>query len=383
MHTDGVPTRNTRLITRRHRARDAADRPDDSFAMVTPITTVPSDWTVLSRADVLRVEFVRYGEDLTSVYQSYDLDADQPKPVLRLTLSIHREDRAPARLTGDFPVPAMCLSAVVAARLVVRSHPDSPDAFAVDWPRSALLTGARPARQVDVDGTRTDLTGRVDLLLEQMRIAVPFGGIPMHHDTLDLRDVHDDVAARLRALARRAREAPEPPVSAAPLDDETRRLLARLPGERPGFGTVPRRRGAGLTTAVLLELQGTTVFQHRGPVLEAVVRIGRFDARCPLTVPVNYLAVLHRTKQLVVEVRSGEHAFAVDWVRTCLLAGIAPPLVVEPDGRTHDLTDQPDTVLALMRLLVAHRHGNPDNVLDLRGVTPELASAALAVVQGG
>lgn len=382
--------RGVRLITRRHRARDTADRANDSFFMVTPITTVPSDWTVVARADVMHAEFVSYGDDLTSTYQQYGLDADEPKPVLRLALSVHREDGRPVRLTGEHRVPPMCLSAVLASRLVVRAHPDRPGTFAVDWPRSALLTGARPSRQVDVDGTRTDLTGRVDLLIEQMRIAVPFGGIPMHHDTLDLRDVPDHVAARLRALAQRAREAPEPPVSAVPLDDLARRLLDRLPGDRPGFGMIRdrwARRGGGLAKAVLLELQGGTVFQYRGPVLEALVRIApdddaRFDARCPLTVPINYLAVLYRTKQLVVEVRPDGQAFAVDWARTCLLAGIAPPVVVAPDGRAHDLTDRPDAVLEIMRLLVAYRHDNPGNVLDLRGLAPEQASRVLAVVHG-
>lgn len=58
--------------------------------------------------------------------------------------------------------------------------------------------------------------------------------------------------------------------------------------------------------ARFLEMRGRTIFQDHGPVLDTVLRIRPadgtppFDAARRLTVPMNYLAVLHHTKEVVL-----------------------------------------------------------------------------------
>ncbi|WP_091461858.1 hypothetical protein [Micromonospora inyonensis] len=84
----------------------------------------------------------------------------------------------------------------------------------------------------------------------------------------------------------------------------------------------------------------------------------------------NYLALLHRTKDLVALVSPDRRAHEIDWNRSNLAAGVTPALVIAPDGRQFDLTGRFDPLLTIMRLLVANRVGVCGNVLDLRARRP-------------
>ncbi|SCL27371.1 hypothetical protein [Micromonospora inyonensis] len=247
-------------------------------------------------ADVLEATFVRYGGGWEATYQSYggDLDPDEVKPLVRLRLRIHPDGSEPFEWTGERRVPSLCLSAVTAGHLVAVVHPTAPAEVSIDWPRSALLSGTRPCRLVGLDGRRVDLTGRPDLLLEQMRIAGTVGGIRMDADTIDLRHLTPPVAAQLRRLVERAGELAGWPASAPTSDGRARWVVDGLPGEAGTFGDTDRRwarHGGQLTRARFLELRGTTTYQYHGPVLETVLRIWPveggepFDARKKLTVP--------------------------------------------------------------------------------------------------
>ncbi|MEV0329403.1 hypothetical protein AB0H63_23590 [Micromonospora echinospora] len=371
-----------RVVTRRDRLDDGPGRPDDSFALWTPRAVVPvPQQGRFAPADVLEAAFVRYGGDWEATYQSYggDLDPDEVKPLIRLRLRIHPDDSAPFEWTGERRVPSLCLSAVTAGRLVAVVHPTSPAEVGIDWPRSALLAGTRPCRLVGLDGRRVDLTGRPDLLLEQMRIAGTAGGIRMDVDTIDLRHLTPPVATRLQGLVERAGEPAAPPMPGPPSEGRSRWVVDDLPGETGAFGDIDRRwarQGGQLTRARFLELRGTTTYQYHGPVLETVLRIWPveggepFEARKKLTVPMNYLALLHRTKDLVARVSPDRRAYEIDWNRSNLAAGATPALVIAPDGRQFDLTGRFDPLLAIMRLLVAHQVSVSGNVLDLRARRP-------------
>jgi hypothetical protein len=380
-----------RLITPRDRLDDGGERRgDDSFALWAPRANVPILQGRFAPADVLKATFVRYGGDWEATYQSYGggLDPDEVKPLIRLRLRVHPDGSEPFEWTGERRVPSLCLSAVTAGRLVAVVHPTGPAEFGIDWPRSALLSGTRPCRLIGLDGRRVDLTGHPDLLLEQMRIAGTVGGIRMDVDTIDLRHLTPAVATQLQCLVERVgesagRRAPE----TAP--ERARWVVDDLPGEAGTFGDVDRRwarHGGQLTRARFLELRGTTTYQYHGPVLETVLRIWPveggmpFDARKKLTVPMNYLALLHRTRDLVARVSPDRRAYQIDWSRSNLAAGAAPALVIDPDGRQFDLTGRFDPLLAIMRLLVANHVSVSGNVLDLRDRRPSAVATQVMEV---
>lgn len=382
-----------RVVTRRDLLDDGPVRPDDSFALWAPRADVPTPQGRFAAADVLEATFVRYGGDWEGTYQSYggDLDPDEVKPLIRLRLRIHPDGSTPFEWTGERRVPALCLSAVTAGRLVAVVHP-GPAEVGIDWPRSALLAGTRPCRLVGLDGRRVDLTGHPDLLLEQMRIAGTVGGIRMDLDTIDLRHLAPPVATRLQGLVDRAGEPARSTPGPVP-DGRSRWVVDDLAGEAGTFGDIDRRwarHGGQLTRARFLELRGTTTYQYHGPVLETVLRIWPveggepFDARKKLTVPMNYLALLHRTKDLVARVSPDRRGYEIDWNRSNLTAGVTPALVIAPDGRQFDLTGRFDPLLAIMRLLVAHRVSVSGNVLDLRARRPSaLVTQVMEALRAG
>ncbi|WP_405108515.1 hypothetical protein OG559_26575 [Micromonospora sp. NBC_01405] len=373
-----------RVNTDRNQVHDAHRRDDDSFAMWTPTARIPFQDGWLAMAEVREATFVTYGQDWEATYQSYggDLDPDEPKARIRLRLRVHPEGREPFESTATWRVPSLCLAAVTAGRLVAVVHPGVPAKFGIDWPRSALLSGVRPCRLVGLDGRRVDLTGHPDLLLERMRTASATDRIALDGDTIDLRRVDPAVAARLHSLVERAaagRPMPEP----VP-DGGARWVIDRLPGAEGAFGGVDRRwarHGGQLVRGRFLELRGTNTFQYEGPVLKTVLRLfpdggAPFDVEKKLTVPMNYLALLHRTKQLVVQVGGDRRSYEIDWERTNLAAGVAPAVVIGPDGRRFDLAGRFDPLLAIMRLLVAHRVSISGTVLDLRDRRSSAAAAA-------
>ncbi|MEU4778790.1 hypothetical protein [Micromonospora sp. NPDC023633] len=380
-----------RVITERDRVSTAAHWDDDTLAMWTPHARIPIQAGRLAVAEVREATFVSYGEDWEATYQDYgsDLDPDEPKPRIRLRLRVHPDGGEPFESTHTWRVPSLCLAAVTAGRLVAVVHPDVAEEFGIDWPRSALLSGVRTCRLRGLDGRHVVLTGRPDLLLELWRITGTgaAGRIAMDGDTIDLRRADPAVATRLQGLVERAAggwPTPEP----VP-DGRARWVVDRLPAEKGAFGGVDRRwarHGGHLVRGRFLELRGTTTFQYVGPVLETVLRVFPADGARPidlgrkLTVPLTYLALLHRTRQLVVRVGPDGRSYEIDWERTALATGVSPALVIGPDGRRFDLTGRFDALLAIMRLLVANRVSVPGTVLDLRDRRPSAVAAQVMEV---
>ncbi|MEU9091512.1 hypothetical protein [Streptomyces sp. NPDC048428] len=356
---------------------------EETFVMWAPRSPKGSPRARLVRADVLEASLVQYSPEGSTGFTTYGNDhtPDEFTPLIRLRLRVHDAgeavDSAGFELTDDWRVPSVCLSAVTAGRLAVLVEPDGPRAHGKVtplWPGSALLAGTRTCRVVDLEGRLSDATRRPDRLLRQMRISRSAGGIAMAGDTIGLRHLDAPTAARYTAVAERDRAFPEARAPVSEPGEESRWLVNSLPGERAAFGHVGRwsRRGGVLVRARFLEMRATRTFQGHGPVLDTVMRIQpadgtpRFDAARRLTVPMNYLAVLHRTREVVLLAHPNGGSYLVDWARTNLLAGTTAAGVIAPDGRELPLTGRPDVVWSLMNLLATHGVSNPAPVLDLR-----------------
>ncbi|MFC5031846.1 hypothetical protein ACFPJ8_24345 [Streptomyces fildesensis] len=389
-------------ITRRDRLKDrSVPYGDDTFVLWAPRSEPSSVQARLVRADVLEASLVRYDPEGGAGFTTYGggLSPDEFTPLVRMRLRVHDGDEAEVadrfETTGEWRVPSLCLSAVTAGRLAVLVDPGRP-ADPVDprvpgrvtphWPRSALLAGTRTCRVIDLDGRPTDVTRRPVRQLRQMRISREAGGIEMTGDTTDLRRLDPAVAARYTAVAEQDRAAPEDRAPVTEPGEESRWLVDSLPGEAAGFGPVGRRwsrRGGVLVRARFLQMTATNTFQSHGPVLDTVLRIHpadgtpAFDAARRLTVPMNYLAVLHRTREVVLYAAPNGRSFVVDWARTNLLAGTTAATVITPEGQELPVTERPDVIWALMNLLASRGISNPAPVLDLRKRPMSAASGAV------
>ncbi|WP_026178444.1 hypothetical protein [Streptomyces hokutonensis] len=357
---------------------------DDTFVLLAPRSQQGSPQARLMRADVLEASLVRYNPDGESTFTTHvgNYTPNEFTPLIELRLRVHdsegTDERAEFEVTGEWRVPSVCLSAVTAGRLVVLVEPAAPGAqraVTPEWPRSALLAGTRTSRLIDLEGRSAELTRRSGRQLQQMRISREAGGVVMTGDTIDLRKLDPYTAARYAALADRYRDRPEDQAPVSEPGEETRWLADRLPGEKGEFGWVGRRwsrRGGVLVRARFLEMRSTTTFQDHGPVLDTVLRIQPadgtppFDAARRLTVPMDYLAVLHRTKEVVLAVSPNGRSYVVDWARTNLLAGVTEARVIAPDGRELPVAGRPELIWALMNLLASQGLSVTTPVLDLR-----------------
>lgn len=359
--------------------------PDGTFVMWAARSEHRSAQAQLVRADVLEASLARYNPDGESTFTTHygNYTPDEFTPLIRLRLRVHDAEETDGtgefEVTGEWRVPSLCLSAITAGRLVVLVDESaaSGDRRTVtpDWPRSALLAGTRTCRVIDLEGRTTDVTRRVGRQLQQMRISREVGGVVMNGDTIDLRRLDPHTAARYAALADRDRAFPEERAPVSEPGEEARRLADQLPGERAAFGSVGRRwsrRGGVLARGRFLEMCGRTTFQDHGPVLDTVLRIQPadgtppFDAARRLTVPMDYLTVLHRTKEIVLVVSPNGVSYDVDWARSSLLAGVTAATVIAPDGEEIPVTGRPDLIWALMNLLASHGISVTSPVLDLR-----------------
>ncbi|WP_405859538.1 hypothetical protein OG361_33535 [Streptomyces sp. NBC_00090] len=412
-------------ITRRDRKKQA-DIPygDRSFVLWAPRSPQGHPRARLARADVLEASLVRYSPEGEATYTQYwgTYTPDEFTPLVRLKLRVHGAEEPDGadgfsgfEITDEWRVPSLCLSAVTAGRLAVLvdpagpGHPAGPAGLAgwpesADppgppgkvtplWPRSTLLAGTRTSRIIDLDGRLTEVTRYPGRLLRHMRISLAAGGIEMVGDTIDLRSLDAATAARYTAVAERHRAFPEEPAPVTEPGEESRWIVDALPGESAAFGSVGRRwsrRGGVLVRARFLHMSPTQVFQDHGPVLDTVLRIhppdgtAPFDAARRLTVPMNYLAVLHRTRDVVLYAGPDGGSYVIDWARTNLLAGTAEAKVITPEGREVPVTGRPDVIWALMNLLASHGLSNPTPVLDLRKRrTSAVAGMVREVVRGG
>ncbi|WP_318210222.1 MULTISPECIES: hypothetical protein [unclassified Streptomyces] len=370
-------------ITRRNRERDAGPAyGDDTTVVWAPRSPGGAVGARLVRADVREASFVRYSPEGGGTFTTYggDHDPAEFKATVGLRLWVHDgEDAAGCsggrEVTEEVQVPSLCLSAITAGRLAVLVDPPdapTPGKVTVLWPRSLLLAGTRTCRVIDLDGRMTDVTRYARRQLEQMRISMSVGGVVMDGDLIDLRRLDAATAARYAAVAREVVEERAPVTEPG---EEARRLAEFLPGEEGAFGSVPRRwsrRGGHLVLARFLSLRGRTTFQDHGPVLDTLLRVRPADGSPPydvarrLTVPMNYLAVLHHTRDVVLRVSPNGRSQVVDWARTSLLAGVTTAQVIAPDGRGIPLPRRSEALWPLMNLLVAHGVSNPTPVLDLR-----------------
>ncbi|MFJ5136300.1 hypothetical protein [Streptomyces sp. NPDC088707] len=392
-------------ITRRNRVEDAGPAYGDETTVVwAPRSPGGAPGARLVRADVREASLVRYSPEGGASFTTYggDHDPAEFKATVGLRLWVHDgEDTGEGsagrgsggrEVTEEVQVPSLCLSAVTAGRLAVLVDPPdapTPGRVTVLWPRSLLLAGTRTCRVIDLDGRVTDVTRCARRQLEQMRISRSVGGVVMDGDLIDLRRLDATTAARYAAVARDVIEE-RAPVSEP--GEEARRLAEFLPGEEGAFGSVPRRwsrRGGHLVLARFLSLRGRTTFQDHGPVLDTLLRVRpadgspAYDVARRLTVPMNYLAVLHHTRDVVLRVGPGGRSQVVDWARTNLLAGVTTAQVIAPDGLGIPLPRRSEALWPLMNLLVAHGVSNPTQVLDLREPRMHAVSdAVLDLVRG-
>ncbi|MCX4679212.1 hypothetical protein OG413_28590 [Streptomyces sp. NBC_01433] len=304
-------------ITRRDRVKhENVSYGDDTFVMWAPRSEHGSAQARMVRADVLEASLVRYNPDNEATFTTYsgDLTPNEFTPLIRLKLRVHdakeaggADGAAGFEITDTWRVPSLCLSAVTAGRLIGLVDPAlsarrpirrSPERSPPLWPRSALMSGTRTSRMIDLEGRWTDATRRPGWLLQQMRIAREAGGVEMVGDTIDLR-------------------------GHGPVLDTVLRI-------RPEDGTPP------------------------------------FDAARRLTVPMDYLSVLHRTREVVLYANPNGRSYVIDWARTNLLAGTTAAKAIAPDGQELAVTGRPDVIWALMNLLASHGLSNPTPVLDLR-----------------
>ncbi|MFE7978110.1 hypothetical protein [Streptomyces shenzhenensis] len=368
---------------------------DDTFVMGAPRSEPGPVGARLVRADVLEASSVRYDPDGEATFTTYvgDYAPAEFTPLVRLRLRVHAAEEAEGavglsgfEITDEWRVPALCLSAITAGRLAVLT--DGLGKVTVLWPGSVLLAGTRTCRLIDHDGRLIDVTLRTGHLLEQMRFSLAVGGVEMAGDTIDLRRLDAETAARFRTLADRARAFPEDRAPVTEPGEEARLLQAQLPGDEGGFGSAGRwwsQRGGHLVRARFLEMRGRTTFQYDGPVLDTVLRVQPadgttpFDATRRLTMPMNYLAVLHHTREAVLRVSPNGRSLVVDWNRTNLLAGVSTAKVIVPDGREILVPRRSDALWPLMNLLASHAVSNPTPVLDLR--TRRLRAVAGAVME--
>ncbi|MEU1517071.1 hypothetical protein ABZ490_33820 [Streptomyces sp. NPDC005811] len=370
---------------------------DDTFVVGAPRSAPGPAAARLVRADVVEASLVSYSPEGGATFTTYggDYAPAEFTPVVRMRLRVHPAEGADGfDVTDEWRVPSLCLSAITAGRLAVLVHPPGtggPEKVDVHWPRSLLLAGTRTCRVVGLDGRTADVTRQPHRQLAQMRISRSVGGVEMVGDTIDLRRLDPETAARYGAVADHARAVPEERAPVTEPGEEARLPADGLPGEEGGFGTAGRRwarHGGHLVRARFLEMRGRTTFQDHGPVLDTVLRIRPADGTPPfvaarrLTVPMNYLAVLHHTREVVLVVGPGGRSYDVDWSRTVLLAGVTAATVVTPDGRAVPLPRRSAALWPLMNLLASHGLSNPGPVLDLRGHrTSAVAGAALDVLR--
>lgn len=376
-------------ITRRDRLKGGSfPYRDDTFVLLSPRSQQGSPQARLMRADVLEASLVRYNPDGESTFTTHagNYTPDEFTPLIGLRLRVRDTEETDNgtdgigdfEVTGEWRVPSVCLSAITAGRLVVLVEPAAPGArraVTPEWPRSALLAGTRTSRLIDLEGRSAELTRRSGRQLQQMRISREAGGVVMTGDTIDLRKLDPYTAARYAALADRYRDRPEDQAPVSEPGAEARWLADQLPGEKGEFGWVGRRwsrRGGVLVRARFLEMRSTTTFQDHGPVLDTVLRIQPADGTPPfdsarrLTVPMDYLTVLHRTKEVVLLASPNGRSYVVDWARTNLLAGVTEARVIAPDGRELPVAGRPALIWALMNLLASQGLSVTKPVLDLR-----------------
>ncbi|MER5982018.1 hypothetical protein [Streptomyces sp. NPDC001787] len=399
-------------ITRADRVEDGGfSYGEETFVMWAPQSPKGHPQARLVRADVLEASLARYDPEGGTGVTSYpgDYTPAEFTPLVALRLRVYGAEEAGAEvpagsfeITGSWRVPSVCLSAVTAGRLAVLVAPAGPSGPAGPpphgkvtplWPSSTLLAGTRTCRVAGLDGGLSEATRRPGRLLRQMRISRSVGGVELTGDTIDLRRLDARTAARYTAVAERDRSFPEEPAPVTEPGEESRWIVDRLPGERAAFGSVSRRwsrRGGVLVRGRFLKMRSTHSFQDHGPVLDTVLRVHPADGTPPfeaarrLTVPMTYLAVLHRTREVVLYADPAGSSYVVDWPRTNLLAGTTAAAVITPEGRELSLAGRPDVIWSLMNLLASHGLSAPAPVLDLRKrrMSP-VAGAAMELTRVG
>ncbi|MGK2882293.1 MAG: SHOCT domain-containing protein [Mycobacterium sp.] len=140
------------------------------------------------------------------------------RPVVKLNLRISGPGIAPFDVEDRVIADVTRLAMLTTRRLAVLVDPATGQ-FEIDWERSSLINGQRPATfSIDEDQRTYDLTGQVEPVMEILQI-MKANGIGMNR-MIDLRSnpaVRAQVLSVVRRAATQQQTPPAPPVGAPPV----------------------------------------------------------------------------------------------------------------------------------------------------------------------
>lgn len=139
-----------------------------------------------------------------------------------------------------------------------------------------------------------------------------------------------------------------------------------------------------MAIADITSLAQTNMQINDQPVMKLGLRIRgdgvpSFETEIRKTVPIVAQAMLHR-RVLAVLVDPATKEFEIDWQATAMLTGSVPSQFTSTeDGRTYDLTGQPEPLIKILEVLRRHGIGT-DSVVDLRS-NPSARQEVMTIVR--
>ncbi|MFW0788860.1 SHOCT domain-containing protein [Gordonia sp. CPCC 205333] len=139
-----------------------------------------------------------------------------------------------------------------------------------------------------------------------------------------------------------------------------------------------------MALADITSLRQTNMQINDQPVMQLGLRIHgdgipTFDVDIRKTVPIVAQAMLHR-RVLAVLVDPATREFEIDWQATGMITGSVPAqFTSSEDGRTYDLTGQPEPLIKILEVLRKYGVGN-SGTIDLRG-NPLARAEVMAIVR--
>lgn len=139
-----------------------------------------------------------------------------------------------------------------------------------------------------------------------------------------------------------------------------------------------------MALADITSLAQTNVEINDQPVMKLGLRIhgddvGTFDVEIRKTVPIVAQAMLHR-RVLAVLVDPATKEFEIDWQATGMVTGSVPAQFTSTeDGRTYDLTGQPEPLIRILEVLRKYGVAN-SGTIDLRA-NPHARAEVMGIVR--
>lgn len=139
-----------------------------------------------------------------------------------------------------------------------------------------------------------------------------------------------------------------------------------------------------MALADITSLSQTNVQINDQPVMKLGLSIHgegvpSFDVEIRKTVPIFAQAMLHR-RVLAVLVDPNTREFEIDWQATGMITGSVPAkFTSSEDGRTYDLTGQPEPLIRILEVLRKYGVGN-SGTIDLRS-NPQARAEVMAIVR--